>query len=112
MVPRTKRYSFLNLKKQPLSILLYRFQTLIAQLLEHIDSGLKGTTCVQHLLNGIFCKNRVTQVEKQCFGLFSLSLISAQSAAPEHSLCKQENMIRSLRAGADAASTYRHSQPC
>lgn len=62
-----------------LSILLYRFQMLIAQLLEHIDPGLKGTTCVQHSLNGTFCKSKVTQVEKQCFGLFSLLLISAKS---------------------------------
>lgn len=62
-----------------LRTLLYRFQMLIAQLLEHIDLGLKGTTCVHHSLNGIFCKSKVTQVEKQCFGLFSLSLISAKS---------------------------------
>jgi hypothetical protein len=37
-----------------LGILHYRFLALIAQLLEHIDLGLKGTSCVQHSLNGIF----------------------------------------------------------
>lgn len=41
--------------------------------------NIKGTTCVQHSLNGTFCKSKVTQVEKQCFGLFSLLLISAKS---------------------------------
>lgn len=71
-----------------LSLLLYRFQTLIAQLLEPIDSSLKGTTCVRHSLNGIFCESRGTQVEKQCFGLFSLLLISAKST-----VCSQRQSL-------------------
>lgn len=85
-----------------LNTLLYRFQTLIAQLLEHIDLSLKGTTCVQHSLNGVLCKSKVTQVEKQCFGLFSLSLISAKlTVCSEYNLCKQENMVRSWRGKAE-----------